>query len=105
MRTAVYWLTQKLVIILILDWFQDDENDVLAELDQLIGADLEPTIGSELPSVPDTQPETIEDKLPEVPTQVLHCDRDQRLQQIIFYLCRSQSPKRRSRCQLQRVEL
>ena len=50
---------------------QDDENDVLAELDQLIEADLEPTIGSELPSVPDTQPETIEDKLPDVPTQVL----------------------------------
>ena len=62
-------LSESLVIILICS--QDDENDVLAELDQLIGADLEPTIGSELPSVPDTEPETIGDKLPNVPTQVL----------------------------------
>ena len=53
--------------------FQDDENDVLAELDQLIGADLEPTIVPALPSVPDTQPETIEDKLPDVPTKVEKC--------------------------------
>lgn len=58
--------------VIILNVLQDDENDVLAELDQLIEADLEPTIGSELPSVPDTQPETIEDiKLPDVPSQVL----------------------------------
>ena len=54
-----------------IDVLQDDENDVLAELDELIGLDLEPSIGVELPSVPDTQPETIEDRLPDVPTKVL----------------------------------
>merc|ERR1712025_1524502 len=48
---------------------EDDENDVLAELDELVGLDLEPSIGVELPSVPDTQPETIEDRLPDVPTK------------------------------------
>jgi len=48
---------------------EDDENDVLAELDQLIVGDLEPTIVPELPSVPDTQPETLEDKLPDVPAK------------------------------------
>ena len=71
-----------------IDVLQDDENDVLAELDELIGNDLEPSIGIELPSVPDTQPETIEDKLPDVPTKVRLSINPKH----IFY-CQFQEPK------------
>jgi len=52
---------------------QEDEDDVIAELDLLIEADLEPTIAQDitedLPAVPDTEPERIEDQLPDVPTK------------------------------------
>ena len=54
--------------------FQEDEDDVIAELDKLIEADLEPTIAKDiaedLPAVPDTEPERVEDKLPDAPTEV-----------------------------------
>ena len=54
--------------------YQEDEDDVIAELDLLIEADLEPTIAQDitedLPAVPDTEPERIEDQLPDVPTKV-----------------------------------
>eukprot|EP00092_Neocalanus_flemingeri_P039874 GFUD01043429.1.p1 GENE.GFUD01043429.1~~GFUD01043429.1.p1 ORF type:complete len:238 (+),score=100.10 GFUD01043429.1:59-715(+) len=52
---------------------QEDEDDVIAELDKLIEADLEPTIvqdiTEDLPAVPDNEPERVEDQLPDVPTQ------------------------------------
>ena len=83
---------------------QDDENDVLAELDQLIGLDLEPSIGVELPSVPDTQPETIEDKLPDVPTKV-HCSESQPRRTFYVVYFRSRSRMKRSQWQLLPVDL
>merc|ERR1712202_124192 len=49
------------------------EDDVIAELDKLIEADLEPTIAKDiaedLPAVPDAEPERVEDKLPDAPTE------------------------------------
>jgi len=45
---------------------QDDEDDVLAELDNLIAEDAE-----NLPSVPSDQPRRIEDELPDIPTDEL----------------------------------
>ena len=53
--------------------FQEDEDDVIAELDQLLEMELEPTIAKDitedLPGVPETEPERVEDQLPDVPTQ------------------------------------
>lgn len=52
---------------------QEDEDDVIAELDQLLEMELEPTIvkdiTEDLPGVPETEPERVEDQLPDVPTQ------------------------------------
>eukprot|EP00090_Calanus_glacialis_P041758 TRINITY_DN74285_c0_g1_i1.p1 TRINITY_DN74285_c0_g1~~TRINITY_DN74285_c0_g1_i1.p1 ORF type:complete len:236 (-),score=81.02 TRINITY_DN74285_c0_g1_i1:139-795(-) len=52
---------------------QEDEDDVIAELDQLLEMELEPTIAKDitedLPGVPETEPERVEDQLPDVPTQ------------------------------------
>merc|ERR1711925_52045 len=60
---------------------QEDEDDVIAELDQLFEMDLEPTIAKDitedLPEVPETEPERVEDQeLPDVPTQEPKADKE-----------------------------
>ena len=46
---------------------QDDEDEVMAELDQLMGMDLNPQIQT-LPNVPESDPQSVENSLPDVPT-------------------------------------
>ena len=49
---------------------QADEEEVELELDELLAMDLESTIIKDLPGVPETDPERLEDRLPDVPTNM-----------------------------------